>query len=455
MEIPIGGGVSAPLYLLRFGKDGNLQSPETAKAALRAARTATDVFLFSHGWNNIYEDALAGYCKFADGFIMQRQGLGLKIPPSYQPVLIGVIWPSTSFVLPGEQGPEIAGGTPNGELTERMIVDITENMEPGPAGRLVELLDGVAALDRKQATVAATLVRGALWAEGDAEGASEPPDSAAILSSWDALSETETPYVEEEEQVGTVRTPRDSPGANERDALPDSPGTGDPAAAGSSSFDPRGILRLGSVWLMKGRAGKVGTRGVGPLLAQILERDGSARLHLVGHSFGARVLLSGIASQRTGRKVHSLLLLQAAVNRWCFAGDVAGTGRPGGYIDVPDRVERPILSTLSVHDQPLHEFFHLAVRGDSLGEINIAAIGNTDRYGALGGYGPNGLGAPMARSEPLREPGNNYDLSGPVRVLSLDGSGAFPGAPVISGHGDINNPSTWWAMHCLADRGHG
>ena len=205
---------------------------------------------------------------------------------------------------------------------------------------------------------------------------------------------------------------------------------------------------------MKARAGKVGTYGVGPLIAEFLKGDRTSRLHLVGHSFGARVLLSAVASQPLERKAHSMLLLQPAVNRWCFAPDVAGTGKPGGYNIVLERVERPILATLSVHDRPLHEFFHLAVRGGSLGEINIAAIGDTDRYGALGGYGPNGLGALLMRSEPLREPGKEYDLSGTARVLAVDGSGAVARTPTISGHGDINNPSTWWALHCLVDQGH-
>lgn len=446
-EIPIGGGLFAALYLLRFGKDGHLQSLETAKLAVQAARAATDVFLFSHGWNNIYEDALAGYGRFVDGFAMQRQDRRLPTPSGYQPVLIGVIWPSTSFILPGEQGPDIAAGGSSGELVERMIFEVTESMEPEPASKLIELLDGSFSLDRHQAAAAAELVRGALWAENDPDGASEPPDTPAVLSSWHALSETDTTYVDEEEQVGTVRT------AWAGKAVNGAAGTNGPAAAGTFSFDPRGILRLGSVWTMKSRAGKVGTYGVGPLVGQLLGRDTKARLHLVGHSFGARVLLSAVASQQTRRKVHSLLLLQPAVNRWCFAPDVAGTGKAGGYSVVLDRVKRPILATLSVHDHPLHEFFHLAVRGDSLGEINIAAIGNTDRYGALGGYGPNGLGASLIRREPLREPGEKYDLSGPARVLSVDGSGALTGAPIISGHGDINNPSTWWALHCLADQG--
>jgi hypothetical protein len=88
------------------------------------------------------------------------------------------------------------------------------------------------------------------------------------------------------------------------------------------------------------------------------------------------------------------------------------------------------------------------VRGDSLGEINTAAIGNTDRYGALGGYGPAGLGD-IAHKEDVHAPSNAYDLNGPKKVLAIDGTVELNGKPAISGHGDISNPVTWWALHSL------
>jgi hypothetical protein len=34
-------------------------------------------------------------------------------------------------------------------------------------------------------------------------------------------------------------------------------------------------------------------------------------------------------------------------------------------------------------------------------------------------------------------------------VLAIDGSLKLNGTPAISGHGDISNPVTWWALHCL------
>jgi hypothetical protein len=36
-----------------------------------------------------------------------------------------------------------------------------------------------------------------------------------------------------------------------------------------------------------------------------------------------------------------------------------------------------------------------------------------------------------------------------VRVVAIDGGVDLNGRPAIGGHGDINNPVTWWALHCL------
>jgi hypothetical protein len=184
----------------------------------------------------------------------------------------------------------------------------------------------------------------------------------------------------------------------------------------------------------------------------VLEHS-DARLHLVGHSFGARVVLSALASGDPARRAHSMLLLQAAVNRWCFAPDVAGTGRVGGYHAVLERVEKPVLTTFSSHDEPLTKYFHLAMQGGHLGEPDIAGIGDTDLYGALGGFGPAGLGE-LCEGQPAAIPDrDSYDIAGHRRVIAIDGGAEIDGKPAISGHGDVSNPTTWWALHCLTGPG--
>lgn len=437
-QIQLAEGKSTDLYLLRFGSDGVLQSPQTARLAVEAARRASDVFLFSHGWNNVYADALDAYVHFAEGFIKQRQELHLPAPDGYNPVLIGVIWPSTWFVPQRDRGPSIAGGGSEHDQDERMLAEIAGEMPADSAMKFVELIDGSEWLDQAEAERVAELMRSALWGETDAESGSEPPDTAAVLSAWGALAELDKPFAEEEERVGTVD-------GGSRDKTH----SHTPATAGQVRFAPRDALRLGSVWTMKSRAGKVGVHGLGPLLAEILAKGSDARVHLVGHSFGARVLLSAVASRQPERKVRSMLLLQPAVNRWCFAEKVIGHDIPGGYFVVPQRVEQPVLATRSTHDYPLHEFFHLAVRGGSLGEIDFAAIGDIYRYGALGGYRPQQEAA-FPRHDQIRNPGIPYDLTGAGTVISIDGSRQVDDKPAIGGHGDINNRFTWWALHCLS-----
>jgi hypothetical protein len=77
---------------------------------------------------------------------------------------------------------------------------------------------------------------------------------------------------------------------------------GDVAPAGFFDFlDPRPAIRLASLYLMKDRAGKVGSSGVAELLRGLLQRT-TAPVHVVGHSFGCKVMLSAAAAEpsRTG-----------------------------------------------------------------------------------------------------------------------------------------------------------
>lgn len=442
-SVELGDGRSLDLYLLRIDKNGVLLSTQTQQAILDVVADYSDVFVFCHGWNNTFDQAKDSYLEFIRGYAAQRRRLGLPLPPGYRPMLIGIVWPSTSFVLPWEQGPVIAADPrAAGNEKEELLQLIGERADPVVFGRLTELLDGVDTLDGEAARRAAELLLTVLTPRGDAEDPATAPSADDVVDAWRALESGAAPAPAPAGGFGTAVLPgRTRPG---------------PQPAGGVSLDPRGLLRLASVWLMKDRAGGVGARGVAPLL-QLILNDTDARLHLIGHSFGARVLLSALTIQRSERRARSLLLLQPAVNRWCFADDVVGRGVPGGYRPVLDKVEKPILTTFTRHDLPLHEAFHLAVRGHSLGEPEIAAVGDTERYGALGGYGPAGLGNRLGRLTAVAE-GTPYAFPAGVPIVQLDGDvagikipgvDARPDAPAIAGHGDINTTVTWWALHSL------
>ena len=72
------------------------------------------------------------------------------------------------------------------------------------------------------------------------------------------------------------------------------PGDG-AAAQDAGPFAPlwtgaRELLRTLSYYAMKKRAGVVGEQGLGPLLSAVQGRRGDVRAHLIGHSFGARLI---------------------------------------------------------------------------------------------------------------------------------------------------------------------
>src|SRR5690606_15613941 len=69
-----------------------------------------------------------------------------------------------------------------------------------------------------------------------------------------------------------------------------------------TKLDPRRIIRLLTVAIMKDRAGVVGHGGVGKVLQTLLDHS-AARIHLIGHSYGAKVMLSALSATRpTSRK---------------------------------------------------------------------------------------------------------------------------------------------------------
>jgi len=215
---------------------------------------------------------------------------------------------------------------------------------------------------------------------------------------------------------------------------------------------------------MRKRAGVIGRGGVSEVLQGLLDQS-QARIHLVGHSYGSKVVLSALNNTRdSSRKVHSILLLQPAISYQSFESRIKYrpcpscnfSYKPGAYHPVFNKVKAPILSTYSKHDEPLHDLFHLAMR-------SIVHIGESDdyrrqkktsislctsEYAALGGCGPKlSLLSDIIN---IKDVHDYYSLEGEIRISGLDGS--IPKnkkkAP-IGGHGDISNNYTAWALYNL------
>lgn len=435
-EVTGADGATAPFYVLRFDRQGASEGPRTQAEFVRTATGGdfTDLYLFSHGWNNTFDIALQRYRDFIGGFRQLRIDRGLEFDRPYRPILAGIVWPSTSYVFPWEDGPTFAASTTFDESV--LIREIADDLSDASRAAFYELLDVDEYLTEAEARrLAATLVES--YSEGDADVGNDARLSVgAVMAGWRPMSDEaddELFVAEDPDAMGTQTSPQ-------------IPATVEVEAAGLfSKYDPRQLLRLFTVRKMKDRAGRIGFSGVGPMLDEIVATMPTLNVHVTGHSYGARVLLSAVCSSTRPIAVSSMLLLEPAVSHLCFADAVPGTGRPGGYRAALERVQMPILSTFSAHDFPLTRVFHLALnRSEDLGEAQIAADDPPSIYAALGGYGPRGVGQGRSEIVTVREPGDPYDLDADAPdIYGVDAT------RTISGHGAVSVPSTWWAQYCL------
>ncbi|MGN7916615.1 alpha/beta hydrolase [Lysobacter sp. 22409] len=419
-------GTVFPYYIVPFDKNGTCEGPLTRQHVLDHLDGHSDIFLFSHGWNNDWEAASERYASFVNGYIEQRRQLGLPAPAGYRPLLIGIFWPSQALTwFDSETGPGFAGASDDVESGRQQMADIAAMLAPEQRERF-HALSQTPALSEAESRELADLLASVL--SPDDEGHDDAPASADDLLAA-AASLTEAPP--DFDDVGAVATP----------------GAGGPAAAGGigdalKKLDPRNLIKPFTVWQMKDRSGKVGSRGVSQLLAELLRRS-QARIHLLGHSFGCKVVMSATASLPDGlRKVHSALLLQPAMSQYAFAAQVPETGRTGGYHRNLQRIERPVVATFSGRDIALSKTFHLALRRDhDIGEQPLAAGDSPSKYAALGGYGPQDSGQTLVD---IKDPASAYDFGPGGRIVGVRGT------RTISGHGDISNASTWWLAHSIA-----
>ena len=439
-------------FMLPFDKRGRCLGPQTrAHLVDRAADpTITDVFIFSHGWNNDWNVATRRYRSFIDGYLALRRTGGLPLDQELNPLLIGVFWPSTALVFGSESGMDIAADAgPDAAKAVDVheygaeIAALADEIDDHDVERLYALAERDQLSTPEAEEFARVLAPVLERADDEAPPPTADGDDGSVVDLWRALP-----------------SPDGSSAGQNADDAPDAVaarledfGRGPVSdslegAWGLGKLDPRQIVRLVTVQLMKDRAGTVGSDGLGTFLVDLLGASTGTRprVHLVGHSYGAKVCLSAICHPpELPRPVDSLLLLQPAVSHRCFAQDDSGTG---GYADAPvTRVQLPILSTYSQHDIPLRRFFQFAARrAADRDEVRIAA-GEPSRYAALGGVGPHGLGETDAQHVTVRLPradGSTYDLgSGAPGVYGIDATAT------IGGHGDITNVSTYWALDNL------
>jgi pimeloyl-ACP methyl ester carboxylesterase len=214
------------------------------------------------------------------------------------------------------------------------------------------------------------------------------------------------------------------------------------------------VLRTLSYYEMKNRAGVVGQKGLGPLLSSLAGPGRPPRIHLMGHSFGARLAsytLSGLPEGKTGAAspVKSLTLIQGAFSHFTFASSLMfDPSRSGALAGCDARVDGPLLATFTAADRAVGWWYPAASMLS--GQDSQSAADLAYRWGAMGhdGYQQD----PAPNCVVLAAPGTPYAFH-PTQFYALDANAVicanqsqFSGA-----HSDIRHPEVLWAVASAAN----
>ncbi|WP_290060416.1 alpha/beta fold hydrolase [Amycolatopsis solani] len=292
-----------------------------AVRALAADPAVTDLVVLCHGWNNGHLVARLLYSALAGS--MRSVGGGV---PGRRIAFACVLWPSRKIA-----GVEVGAG-----LDERL--DLLRDLVPDQ--RLtIDAAAGLVPALASRAT-ARTAFAAALLSVA-ARGADDREDAST--------------------QLFTL------PGGTVMDRL------GTDAAVH--------LLDFLAYYEMKARAGTVGEHGLAPLLATLA----GPKIHLVGHSFGGRLVTAAAAARPAG-SVATLTLLQAAFSHHGFAADWGG-GAPGAFRGVLDErvVTGPILVTHTANDLAVGVAYAIASR--IAGQTASLAGDAPSPYGGMGRNG--------------------------------------------------------------------
>ena len=434
-----------PYFPIQFDKDGRRAVSDTALAALEhhldTARP-TDLLVISHGWNNNMDEAAQLYAELLGNMrTLLEQG---KVPglAGRSFAVLAVLWPSKKF--------EDSELIPSGAAGLGGVVSISDLR--AQLGRLkggFDAPDGDATLDQMEALLPTLeerdadcrqfveLARSLVSAPLDAsEDSSDRFFSGRPKAVFDAMT-LPVSFV-------SGSQPGD-PGADPVGGATGLPGEDDAgSAAGLSDFfsgplsAARNILNLTTYYQMKERAGRVGALGVNPLLRALGEKHSTLRMHLVGHSFGGRLVAAAVAGmdERSVLRVASMSLLQAAFSHYGFSGNWDENGAKGFFRRVIDQgaVAGPVIITCTPMDKAVGAAYPIA----SL-LANQVASGLGDARSKYGGIGRNGAQKSDAVDASLLEVGGSYAFT-PAKLHNLKAG------ELIRSHGDVANARVAYAV---------
>ena len=431
-----------PYIEAQFDKHGALIKTGTIPAG------TTDLFVISHGWRNDAAEATKLYTDFFTNFADPT-----VVPPAQvagrQCAIVGIFWPSKNFdALIAAQG----DGTPANAAAVGDAVS-----DPESQRKLIGQLDALGAqgLFDEPAQIQALAAARTLVPDLDDKATAR----AAFVAQLRSLMNPGAADKEDASDIFLRIDPNDLfkrlnihasavdasiPKTGRAMAFAPSVGiaaTGHAAGLldifkGAAASASNAVSFL-SYFMMKERAGAVGTNGVAPLIDQLAPQV--ARIHLIGHSFGGRVVAATALASKNA-KIGSLTFLQAAFSHNGFSPAGLMNGFFRAVIE-QNRVKGPIIATHTKNDTAVGIAYPLASR---ISGTVAAALGDeTDKYGGLGRNGAQQMNPGEVVKAQLLPVGSPYQFTpGKIHNLLAD---AF-----VKNHGDVTGPQVVAAMAAAA-----
>ena len=380
----------SPFLWLEFDKNGAIDpATTTSLAALLNQPGVTDLVVMSHGWKNTKDDARKLY-----GTLWANACKKLAVGKASRIVVAGVVWPAKAYrtdfdeqtlVTPGGGGTLAANGTAADpeDLDDKAFGKVLKDFKDlfGQDGAATAK-KARAAAKKLNETTSFFLVKNGNEALGSSGTDSElKADSEPIaLATEDATS-----------AKMLMEALVTAPTFNLENSVGKAQGLGDVVSglvSGPKAAVARFLNQL-TYFEMKKRAGIVGEALTKTVLSKLVLQQ-PIRLHLVGHSFGARLVAAAANGLAPIPKLEffSLTLLQGAFSHNGFAGEIK-PGLAGAFPKVVGKPTGPICITHTHNDLACTLAYALASRlsrdiAKSIGDAN-------DEFGAMGANGPQHL----------------------------------------------------------------
>jgi hypothetical protein len=431
-----------PTWELVFDEDGRLvQLDEEAFFIQLESSGVEDVFVFSHGWNN---DANAARSLYDAMFPLIAEASG-AVEGVGRVGFVGVLWPSVWFP---ETPAHVSEPGDSGQAHQGVAYDETSGSDALTGAEITEsMLSGFAReSDRKVVNELGRLID--LADESARAGTLSEDDQERLIREIHDLAKSLAPsggLLAEEDDGETQLFVSEDPRADYQrvaDTFGTSPAGEDTEGLGDwfrkAVEGSKDMVRILSYTIMKHRAGTIGAVGLGALIAKLPQRTPRVRVHLIGHSFGARLVSFALSTVGDAARspVRSLLLIQGAFSHFAFAhAEDNPFGKPGALHEYVDRVRGPLVATYSPFDYAVCRWYPKA---SFLSREDTEDVAGATRWDGMGADGFQAV-QPSAQLSLLAgrptafdfRPGTFYRVDAGWVINDVDQS-AFSGA-----HSDI------------------